>query len=96
MVFYGIQFDILDDRGKMINRYFLRLYFTKGGLLSQKPLVLDLLNVNNLPISTGVLLPADVTKLKTMVGWKPEVSLDEGLKMTLDWYKANPKPQTSN
>ncbi|MCR4330622.1 MAG: GDP-mannose 4,6-dehydratase [Patescibacteria group bacterium] len=34
---------------------------------------------------------ADVTKLKNLVGWKPEVTLDEGLKKTFEWYREHPK-----
>lgn len=34
---------------------------------------------------------ADITKLQQMTGWKPEVSLDEGLKRTFKWYIAHPK-----
>ncbi|OGX09025.1 MAG: hypothetical protein A2Z88_06910 [Omnitrophica WOR_2 bacterium GWA2_47_8] len=34
---------------------------------------------------------ADVSKLQKLVGWKPEISLDEGLKRTYDWYLNNPK-----
>lgn len=29
----------------------------------------------------------DDTKLRSELGWQPEVSFDEGLKKTLDWYK---------
>ncbi len=29
---------------------------------------------------------ADITKAKTLLGWEPEVSIDEGLKRTVDWY----------
>ncbi|MBI2020929.1 GDP-mannose 4,6-dehydratase [Candidatus Giovannonibacteria bacterium] len=29
---------------------------------------------------------ADVSKLQTLTGWKPEVSLDEGLRRTYEWY----------
>ena len=34
---------------------------------------------------------ADVSKLQLLTGWKPEVSLDDGLKRTYEWYLANPK-----
>lgn len=33
---------------------------------------------------------ADTTKLKSLTGWRPEVSLDEGLIKTYDWCKVNP------
>lgn len=32
---------------------------------------------------------ADITKAKTILGWEPKVSLDEGLKRTIEYYKAN-------
>lgn len=34
---------------------------------------------------------ADVSKLQNLTGWRPEVSLEEGLKITYDWYLSNPK-----
>ena len=34
---------------------------------------------------------ADVNKLQTLTDWKPEVSLEEGLRRTYDWYLNNPK-----
>jgi nucleoside-diphosphate-sugar epimerase len=34
---------------------------------------------------------ADISKIGEMVGWKPEVSLDEGLRLTYEWYLAHPE-----
>ena len=28
-------------------------------------------------------------KIKREIGWKPLISLDQGLKRTIDWYKIN-------
>ena len=32
---------------------------------------------------------ADITKARTLLNWEPEVSLDEGLQRTVDWYMEN-------
>jgi nucleoside-diphosphate-sugar epimerase len=34
---------------------------------------------------------ADVSKLKELTGWRPEVDLETGLKKTYDWYLAHPR-----
>lgn len=33
-------------------------------------------------------LQADITRLREATGWTPQVSLDEGLRMTVAWYRA--------
>lgn len=33
----------------------------------------------------------DSTKLRERTGWRPEVELDEGLRRTVDWYRAHPE-----
>jgi len=32
---------------------------------------------------------ADITKAERILGWKPEIDIDEGLKRTIDWYIEN-------
>ena len=46
-------------------------------------------------VATGEALPVDVqrrvpdaTKFRTRLGWAPAVSLDEGLRRTVDWYRS--------
>lgn len=34
---------------------------------------------------------ADISKIKSVIGWEPEVSWYDGLSRTIDWYKANEK-----
>jgi CDP-glucose 4,6-dehydratase len=33
----------------------------------------------------------DSTKLRTLTGWRPEVELADGLRRTLEWYRAHPE-----
>ncbi len=33
----------------------------------------------------------DASKLRALTGWAPRVDLDEGLRRTLDWYRAHPQ-----
>jgi nucleoside-diphosphate-sugar epimerase len=32
---------------------------------------------------------ADITKAKELLGWQPEVSLEEGVARLVAWFKAN-------
>jgi len=34
-------------------------------------------------------LYANISKAKTMLNWEPKISLDEGLRKTIDWYRMN-------
>lgn len=52
-----------------------------------KPTTLD---VKSSPAGSVKRRLADVSKLQQLTGWKPEVSLDEGLKRTYEWYCAHP------
>lgn len=49
------------------------------------------LDIKNSPPGSVKRRLADVSKLQNLTGWKPEVSLEEGLKRTYDWYLAHPK-----
>ena len=49
------------------------------------------LDIKNSPAGSVKRRLADVSKLQSLTGWKPEVSLAEGLKRTYDWYLKNPK-----
>ena len=31
----------------------------------------------------------DSTKIRKELGWKPEVTFEEGIKKTIEWYKSN-------
>ena len=37
----------------------------------------------------------DITKAKTLLGWEPKVSLDEGLRKTIEYFRVRVKEQTS-
>ena len=41
----------------------------------------------DLPIDDPKTRQPDITKAKSVLGWEPKVSLDEGLKKTLDWFR---------
>lgn len=32
---------------------------------------------------------ADITKAEKILGWKPKISFEEGIKRTIDWYIEN-------
>ena len=48
----------------------------------------------NSPLGSVKRRLADCTKIKNLVGWKPKIPLEEGLKITYDWYLENPEPQS--
>ena len=49
------------------------------------------LNIQNAPAGSVKRRLADISKIKDLVGWEPETSLDDGLKATFAWYKLHPK-----
>lgn len=53
------------------------------------------LDIKNGPPGSVKRRLADITKLQNLTGWKPEISLADGLKRTYDWYLAHPDPNPS-
>lgn len=45
----------------------------------------------DLPVNDPKVRRPDITKAKKELGWEPKVDVDEGLKRTIDWFKANYK-----
>lgn len=39
----------------------------------------------NLPVS----LSLDISKARGLLGWQPKISLEEGINLTIDWYRVN-------
>jgi len=40
-----------------------------------------------LPVDDPKIRQPDITRAKKLLGWKPKVSLEEGLKKTIEWFK---------
>ena len=49
------------------------------------------LDIKNSPEGSVKRRKADITKIQTLVGWKPEVPLEGGLRQTYEWYLAHPR-----
>ena len=67
-----------------------------GSSISVKDLVKKIINISgkNLKIEHDLTKPSiktklclDITKAKNELGWKPKISLDEGIKQTMNWYE---------
>ncbi|MBI4587754.1 MAG: GDP-mannose 4,6-dehydratase, partial [Candidatus Rokubacteria bacterium] len=41
-----------------------------------------------LPVDDPKVRQPDITRARTLLGWEPRVDLDEGLRRTLDWFRA--------
>ncbi len=49
------------------------------------------LNIKQSPAGSVKRRLADISKIKNLIGWQPETSLEEGLKKTSNWYQKYPK-----
>ena len=59
------------------------------GLMSWRPQKTD---IKNSPQGSVKRRLADVSKIKKDTGWEAATPLEEGLRKTIDWYVAHPKP----
>ena len=48
----------------------------------------DIQKENSTAVHESTLLSLDCTKAKSFLGWQPQLTLDDALKMTVDWYKS--------
>ncbi len=46
-----------------------------------------------LPENDPKIRQPDITKAKNLLGWEPQVILDEGLKRTIEWFRQGVKPE---
>ena len=40
-----------------------------------------------LPVDDPKVRQPDITRARTLLGWEPRVDVDEGLRITIDWYR---------
>ena len=74
----------IGDTGEILMKDLLEKMFQVVGW---RPKELD---IKNSPPGSVKRRLADITKIRNLIGWKPEVSLDEGLKRTYEWYRSHP------
>jgi dTDP-glucose 4,6-dehydratase len=41
----------------------------------------------SLPVDDPRVRQPDITRARTLLGWEPRVDVDEGLRLTIDWYR---------
>lgn len=54
------------------------------------------LDIQNSPEGSVKRRLADVSKIKRDIGWEATTSLDEGLRKTIEWYRAHPNPTSGS
>ncbi len=76
------------DTGEILMKDLLEMMFKVSGWHPKR------LDIKNSPSGSVKRRLADISKLQSLTGWKPEVSLEEGLKRTFEWYLAHPRPKS--
>ncbi len=49
-----------------------------------------------LPVDDPKIRQPDITKARTMLGWEPKVSLRDGLRQTIEWFRSLPEFRTES
>jgi nucleoside-diphosphate-sugar epimerase len=75
----------IGDTGEILMKDLLENMFTVVGWRPKER------DIKNSPPGSVKRRLADISKLQSLTGWKPEVSLEEGLKRTCEWYLSNPR-----
>ncbi len=75
----------IGDSGEILMKNLLKKMFSVVGWYPKK------LEIKNSPVGSVKRRLADISKLQALTGWKPEVSLEEGLRLTYDWYLTHPR-----
>ena len=79
----------IGDNGEITMTDLLQKLFVVSGWHPER------LDVKHSPEGSVKRRLADISKLQALTGWKPEISLEEGLKRTYEWYVAHPKKSGS-
>lgn len=75
----------IGDTGEILMKDLLEKMFEVVGWHPKK------LDIKNSPQGSVKRRLADISKLQSLTGWKPAVSLEVGLKRTYEWYVAQPR-----
>jgi nucleoside-diphosphate-sugar epimerase len=54
------------------------------------------INIHASPAGSVKRRLADIGKINSLIDWEPEIKLDQGLKLTYEWYVKNPKPESKS
>ena len=84
-LFMAKGFEIINIGGGRAPRSLIEVVDMIGSMLGKKPKILNLP-----PLRSDIKeTMADITKARTLLSWEPEVSFEEGLRRTVNWYIDN-------
>jgi dTDP-glucose 4,6-dehydratase len=44
-----------------------------------------------LPVDDPKVRQPDITRARALLGWEPQIDIDEGLRLTIDWFRQKPR-----